>query len=51
MPTGFAELGAREEDIPIMAEKCLLNNGDKLGYFHPLTRKEIAAVYRLACQS
>ena len=33
-----------------MAGKCLLNNGDKLGYFHPLTRKEIAAVYKLACQ-
>lgn len=50
MPTSFGELGAKEEDIETMAEKCLLNNGDKLGYFHPLTRKEIAAVYRLACR-
>ncbi|MBN1778546.1 MAG: iron-containing alcohol dehydrogenase [Clostridiales bacterium] len=50
MPTSFKELGAKEEDIGIMAEKCLLNNGDMLGYFHPITRKEIADIYRLACQ-
>ncbi len=50
MPIRFAELGAKEEDIEFMAAKCLLNNGDKLGSFHPLSRKEIAAVYRLACQ-
>jgi len=50
MPISFAELGAKEEDIPFMADKCLLNNGDKLGSFHPLTRTEIAEVYRLACR-
>ena len=50
MPISFAELGAKEEDIPAMAEKCLLNNGDKLGSFHPLTRAEIAEVYKLACR-
>ncbi len=50
MPTSFKEINAKEEDIDFMAGKCLLNNGDKLGNFHPLTRKEIAEVYRLACQ-
>jgi alcohol dehydrogenase len=50
MPTSFREIGAKEEDIEFMAGKCLLNNGDKLGHFHPLTRNEIAGVYRLACQ-
>lgn len=50
MPTSFKEIGAKEEDIDFMAGKCHLNNGDKLGSFHPLTRREIAEVYRLACQ-
>jgi alcohol dehydrogenase len=50
MPTSFRELGAKEEDIELMAAKCLLNNGDTLGHFHPIGRKEIAAVYRLACR-
>ncbi|HPJ02398.1 MAG TPA: iron-containing alcohol dehydrogenase [Candidatus Limiplasma sp.] len=50
MPTSFKEINAKEEDIEFMAGKCLLNNGDTLGHFHPLTRKEIAEVYRLACQ-
>ncbi|MFH1512799.1 MAG: iron-containing alcohol dehydrogenase [Bacillota bacterium] len=50
MPTSFAELGAKEEDIPLLSGKVLLNNGDKLGYFHPLTRTDIAGVYRYACK-
>ncbi len=50
MPTSFAELGAKEEDIEKLAQKVLLNNGDKLGSFHPLTRQEIAEVYRYACK-
>jgi len=49
MPTSFKELGAKEEDIDRLSAKVLLNNGDKLGYFHPLTRAGIAEVYRLAC--
>ncbi len=49
LPTTFAELGAKEEDIERLSAKVLLNNGDKLGYFHPLTRADIAGIYRLAC--
>ena len=50
MPTTFKELGAKEEDIPLMTEKCAMNNGDKMGYFHPITREGIAEVYKLACK-
>ena len=50
LPTTFAELGAKEEDIERLTANVLLNNGDKLGYFHPLTREDIAAIYRLACK-
>lgn len=50
LPTTFAELGAKEEDIPLMAEKCHMNNGDKMGYFNPLTKSDIEEVYRLACK-
>jgi hypothetical protein len=50
LPTTFAELGAKEEDIGLLSEKVLLNNGDKLGYFHPLTRADIVGVYRNACK-
>ena len=50
MPTSFKELGAKEEDIERLSAKVLLNNGDRLGYFHPLTRADIAGVYRLTCK-
>ena len=50
MPTTFQALGAKEEDIPELTKKCQLNNGDKMGYFHPISREEIAAIYKLACR-
>jgi len=50
LPTTFKELGARESDIDFLVKKCNFNNGDKLGYFNPLTRAEAAEVYRLACK-
>lgn len=50
LPTTFAELGAKEEDIPLLASKVNMNNGDLVGYFNPLTRKQIEEVYRLACK-
>ena len=48
MPLTFAELGAREEDIPMLASRVYLTNGDLLGFFQPLSRDDIANVYRLA---
>jgi alcohol dehydrogenase YqhD (iron-dependent ADH family) len=50
LPTTFKELGAKESDIDTLVKKCNFNNGDKIGYFHPLTRTEAAEVYRLACK-
>lgn len=47
MPTTLQELGAKEEDIPYLAEHCRIKKGDKLGNFEPLTRAQIAEVYRL----
>ena len=50
LPTTFKELGAKESDIDVLVKKCNFNNGDKIGYFHPLTRSEAAEVYKLACK-
>lgn len=50
MPTNFKELGAKEEDIPLLASKCGANNNGMMGYFHPLTLQEVEEVYRLACE-
>ena len=45
MPINFAELGAKEEDIPKLVEK--LNPGDGWG-FVPLKAKDVTAIYRIA---
>ena len=46
MPLNFAELGAREEDIPLLV-KTLNLNGNTLGAFRPLTADDVEAIYRL----
>ena len=50
MPTSFAEIGAKEEDIPMMAKKCFdeINGGTTLGGFVKLTEKDVAEIYKLA---
>jgi alcohol dehydrogenase len=50
LPTSFVGLGAKEEGIELLSVKVLLNNGDKLGYFHPLTRADIAEACHYACK-
>lgn len=50
LPTTFAELGAKEEDIPLLVEKCNFNNGKNMGYFYPLSPSQVAEVYQLACR-
>ena len=50
LPTTFKELGAKEEDIPAMAAKCNTNNGELVGYFNPLSKKQVEEVYKLACK-
>ncbi len=46
LPLTFAELGAREEDIPLLV-KTLNLSGNTLGGFMPLTDKDVEAIYRL----
>ena len=48
MPTTFAQLGAREEDIPYMARKVKRSNPDgTVGKFYPLNTDDLEAIYRL----
>jgi len=48
MPTTFKELGAKEEDIPLMVEKLGLGETGTIGNFVPLTAKDVENIYRLA---
>lgn len=50
MPINFAELGAREEDIPVLVEKFGLGEG-KTGGFVALSSADIAAIYRIAAHA
>ena len=48
MPVTFAELGAREEDIPYLAKKVKRPNPDgTVGKFYALNTEEIEEIYRL----
>ena len=46
LPLTFEELGAKEEDIPVLV-KTLNLCGNTLGGFQPLTESDVAAIYRL----
>lgn len=48
MPINFAELGAKEEDIPKLVEK--LNPGDGWG-FVPLKANDVTAIYTIAAHA
>ena len=51
MPVTFAQLGAKAEDIPYLADHVrLTNNGEKLGFFVPLDKEQIKEIYKLACK-
>lgn len=50
MPINFAELGAKEEDIPVLVEKFGLGNG-KTGGFVSLSSADIAEIYRIAANA
>ena len=48
MPVTFAELGAREEDIPYLAGKVKRPNPDgTVGKFYALNTEDIEKIYRL----
>lgn len=50
MPVNFAELGAREEDIPLLVEKHGVGTG-KTGGFVALSAEDIAEIYRIAANA
>jgi len=50
MPTSFEEIGAKEEDIPILLDKLQID-GRTEGHFVKLGRKECEEIYHLACRS
>ncbi len=45
MPKNFEELGAKEEDIPLLV-KTLNLNGNTLGGIMPLNEADVEAIYR-----
>lgn len=50
MPINFAELGAKEEDIPVLVEKFGLGDG-KTGGFVSLSSEDVADIYRIAVKA
>ena len=48
LPTTFEELGAKAEDIPLMASKLNLTGGRRLGSFNPLSTEDVEAIFRLS---
>lgn len=50
MPISFSELGAREEDIPLLTSKMGLGENGTRGSFVPLKSKDVEEIYRLACR-
>jgi hypothetical protein len=50
MPINFAELGAKEEDIPVLVEKFGLGSG-RTGGFVKLSSEDIAEIYRIASRA
>lgn len=50
MPINFAELGAREEDIPALVDKLGIGSG-RTGGFVKLSAEDIAEIYRIAAHA
>ena len=50
MPVNFAELGAKEEDIPLLVEKFGIGDG-KTGGFVSLSAADITEIYRIAAHT
>ncbi len=49
LPVTFEELGARREDIPLLASRVKTDASGHSGSLHPLARKDFENVYLLAC--
>ncbi|EGC03037.1 iron-containing alcohol dehydrogenase [Ruminococcus albus] len=50
MPINFAELGAKEEDIPVLVEKLGVDDGRTGGFVH-LSSEDAAEIYRIAVKA
>ncbi|MDO4863561.1 MAG: iron-containing alcohol dehydrogenase [Ruminococcus sp.] len=50
MPINFAELGAREEDIPALVDKFGIGDGKTGGFVH-LSAEDITEIYRIAAKA
>ncbi len=50
MPQNFAQLGAKEEDIPILLDNLQID-GRTEGHFVPLDRAACEKIYRIACRA
>ncbi len=50
MPINFEQLGAKEEDIPLLVEKFGLGSG-RTGGFVSLSSEDIAEIYRIAARA
>lgn len=48
MPLTLWDIAVPEEDIPLLASRIQMNNGDLFGFYRPLNRQQIEEVYRLA---
>ncbi len=50
MPINFAELGAKEEDIPLLVEKLGIGDGVRNG-FRPLNAEDVTRIYQIAAHA
>ena len=50
MPINFAELGAKEEDIPVLVEKLGIGDG-KFSGFMELDKNDVTEIYRIAAHT
>ena len=50
MPINFAELGAKEEDIPTLVQKLGIGNGVR-GGFRQLNAQDVANIYKIAANA
>jgi alcohol dehydrogenase YqhD (iron-dependent ADH family) len=48
MPLTLRDIAVPEEDIPLLASRIQMNNGDLFGFYRPLNLQQIEEVYRLA---
>jgi len=51
MPINFEELGAKEEDIPVLVDKFGLGEDGRTGGFVNLSSKDVAEIYKIAAHA